>query len=81
VRDGFDIHDHIRRNNSEQLKNLLPTRKRTIKLNSFNLSSEGDTILHSDAKSNDVKMIESILQILSPSAKEMNEEQTRTTSF
>ena len=41
--------------------------KHTINLNSFNLSTDGDTILHSAAKSNDVKMIEFILQRISSS--------------
>jgi hypothetical protein len=44
--------------------------KHTINLNSFNLSDDGDTILHSAAKSNNVKMIEFILQRISPSTKQ-----------
>jgi hypothetical protein len=63
-----EIHDHICTNALEQLKTLLS--KHTISLNSFNLSAEGDTILHSAAKSNDVKMIEFVLQRISPSTKE-----------
>jgi hypothetical protein len=42
----------------------------TINLNSFNLSTVGDTFVHSAAKSNDVKMMEFILQRLSPSTKQ-----------
>ena len=44
--------------------------KHTINLNSFNLSTCGDTILHSAAKSNDVKMMEFILKSMSPRTKE-----------
>jgi hypothetical protein len=44
--------------------------KHTINLNSFNLSKDGDTILHSAAKSNNVKMIEFVLQRVSPSTKQ-----------
>jgi hypothetical protein len=39
-------------------------------LNSFNLSEDGDLILHSAAKSNNVKMIEFVLQRISPSTRE-----------
>src|SRR5512138_2444186 len=62
-----DIHNYIR-TNLEQLMTLLS--KHTINLNSFNRSTDGDTILHSAAKSNDVKMMEFILQRLHPSMKE-----------
>jgi hypothetical protein len=63
-----EIHEFIRTNSLEQLMTLLS--KHTINLNSFNLSTDGDTILHSAAKSNDVKMMEFILQRISPSTKE-----------
>jgi hypothetical protein len=62
------IHDCIRFNYLEELKTLLS--KHTINLNSFNLSTDGDTILHSAAKSNSVKMIEFVLQRISPSTKQ-----------
>jgi hypothetical protein len=39
-------------------------------LNSFNRSKNGDTILHSAAKSNNVKMMEFILQKISPQSKQ-----------
>jgi hypothetical protein len=55
-----EIHGCIR-NNALQL-----LAKKEINLNSFNLSRNRDTILHSAAKSNDVKM-QFILQRLSPS--------------
>jgi ankyrin repeat protein len=61
------IHDCIRNNDLEQLMTLLS--KHSINLNSFNRSSYGDTFLHSAAKSNNVKMIEYVLQRISPSAK------------
>jgi hypothetical protein len=44
--------------------------KHSINLNSFTLSIDENTILHSAAKSNNVKMIEFILQHLSPSTKQ-----------
>jgi hypothetical protein len=44
--------------------------KHTINLNSFNRSKDGDTILHSAAKSNDVKMIKFLLERISPSIRE-----------
>jgi hypothetical protein len=44
--------------------------KHTINLNSFNRSEDGDTILHSAAKSNNVKMIEYVLQRISPSTRQ-----------
>jgi hypothetical protein len=44
--------------------------KHTINLNSFNLSFDRNTILHSAAMSNDVKMIEFVLQRISPSTKQ-----------
>jgi ankyrin repeat protein len=62
------IHDHIRTNALEQLMTLLS--QNTINLNCFNLSRDGDTILHSAAKSNDVKMMEFVLQRISPSTRE-----------
>jgi hypothetical protein len=63
-----EIHEYISTNDLQQLMTLLS--KHTINLNSFNLSTDGDTILHSAAKSNNVKMIEFILQRISPSTKE-----------
>jgi hypothetical protein len=63
-----EIHDCIRTNDFHQLKLLLS--KHTINLNSFNLSADGDTILHSAAKSNDVKMIEFVVHRLSPRIKQ-----------
>jgi hypothetical protein len=62
-----EIHDCIRTNRLEQLVTLLS--KHTINLNCFNLSDDGDTIIHSAVKSNNVKMMAFILQI-SPSARE-----------
>jgi hypothetical protein len=50
------IHDCIRTNDLKQLKTLLS--KHTINLNSLNPVANGDTILHSAAKSNKVKMID-----------------------
>jgi hypothetical protein len=63
-----EIHDRIRTNDFHQLTRLLS--KCTINLNSFNLSEDRDTILHSAAKSKDVKMMEFILQRISPSTKQ-----------
>jgi hypothetical protein len=63
-----EIHECIRTNSLEQLKTLLS--KHTINLNSWNVSEDGDTILHSAAKSNNVKTIEFVLQRLSPSTKQ-----------
>jgi hypothetical protein len=63
------IHYCIQSNNLEQLNTLLS--KHTINLNSFNRSKDGDTILHSAAKSNDVKMMKFILQRISPKTKEL----------
>ena len=63
-----EIHKRIRTNDLQQLKTLLS--KHTINLNSFNLSEDGNTILHSAAKSNNVKMMEFILQRISPSIKQ-----------
>jgi hypothetical protein len=60
-----EIHDCIRINDLNQLLTLLS--KHTINLNSFNLTTDGDTILHSAAKSNSVKMMEFVLQSISPS--------------
>jgi hypothetical protein len=63
-----EIHDCIRNNDFERLKALLS--KHRINLNSFNLSIENDTFLHSAAKSNNVKMIQFILQRLSPNIRQ-----------
>jgi hypothetical protein len=63
-----EIHDCIRTNDLEQLMTLLS--KHSINLNSFILSTDGGTILHSAVKSNDVKMIGYILQRISPSTKQ-----------
>src|SRR5690606_18146792 len=63
-----EIHDCIRTNDLEQLK-TLPS-KHTINLNSFNLSTDRDTILHSAAKSKNVKMMEFVLHRISPSTKQ-----------
>jgi hypothetical protein len=63
-----EIHGCIRTNSLEQLSTLLS--KHTINLNSFNLSTDGDTFLHSAAKSNNVKTIEFVLQRISPSTKQ-----------
>jgi hypothetical protein len=61
------IHECMRTNDLQKLKTLLS--KHTINLNSFHLSiAVGDTILRA-AKSNDMKMMEFILQRLSPSIK------------
>jgi hypothetical protein len=60
------IHDCISTNDLERLKTLLS--KHTI--NSFYLSEDGDLILHSAARSNNVKMIEFVLQRISPSTRE-----------
>jgi hypothetical protein len=62
------IHDLIKKSDLEQLMTLLS--KHTINLNSFNLSVEYDTILHSAAMSNSVKMMEFILQRISPQTKQ-----------
>jgi hypothetical protein len=63
-----EIHECIRTNDLNKLVALLS--KHTINLNSFNLFWDGDTIFHSAVKSNDVKMIEYILQRLPPSTKQ-----------
>jgi hypothetical protein len=62
------IHECIQTNDLQQLMTLLS--KHTINLNSFNRSADGDTILHSATKSNDVKMIEFVLHRLVPSTKQ-----------
>jgi hypothetical protein len=62
------IHDCIRTNDLKQLMTLLS--EHSINLNSFNLSEDGDTVLGSAIKSNDIKMIEFILQSLTRSTKE-----------
>jgi ankyrin repeat protein len=61
-----EIHDFIGTNNLPQLMTLLS--KHTINFNSFDCI-DGDTILHSAAKSNNVRMIELVLQRLSPGIK------------
>jgi ankyrin repeat protein len=63
-----DIHDYIRNDDLKELMSLLSDH--TINLNSLNLSDDGDTILHSAARSNDVKMMEFILQRISPNTKQ-----------
>jgi hypothetical protein len=63
-----EIHDSIITTSLEQLTLLS---KHTINLNSFNLSADGDTYLHSAAKSNNVKTIEFVLQSISPSTKQL----------
>jgi hypothetical protein len=63
-----EVHECIRTSNLQQLLTLLSDH--TIDLNCFNLSEDEDTILHSAAKSNDVKMIELVLQRISPSTKQ-----------
>jgi hypothetical protein len=61
------IHDCIRTNDIKQLMTLLS--KHTINLNSFNLSTDGDTILHTAAKSNNLKMMEFVLSRMFPKTK------------
>jgi hypothetical protein len=63
------IHDCIRTNDLGQLMALIS--KYTISLNNIERSTCGDTFLHSAAKSNDVKMIEFVLQRLSPNGKHL----------
>jgi hypothetical protein len=63
-----EIHECIRINDFQQLMTLLS--KHPINLNCFNLSADGDTILHSAAKSNSVKMIEFVLQRMSSCTKQ-----------
>jgi hypothetical protein len=63
-----EIHAFIRNGDFEQLMTLLS--KHTINLNSFNLSADGDTVLHSAVISNNVKMMELALQRISPSTKQ-----------
>jgi hypothetical protein len=62
------VHECIRTNDLQQLQTLLS--QHTINLNSFNLSTDGDTILHSAVKSNNVKLMEFVLQRVSPSTKQ-----------
>jgi hypothetical protein len=64
-----EIHDYIRTNAFDKVVSLLS--KRTINLNSINLTKDEDTILHSAAKSNNVKMMAFILQRISPQAKQL----------
>jgi RNA binding exosome subunit len=63
-----EIHDRTRTNDLQQLMTLLS--KHSINLNSFYLSKDKDTILHSAAKSNNVNMIEFVLQRISPNVKQ-----------
>jgi hypothetical protein len=63
-----EIHNSIRTNDLKQLTTLLS--KHSINLNNFNLSTDGDTILHTAAKSNSAKMLEFVLQRISPSTRE-----------
>jgi hypothetical protein len=63
-----EIHNCIRTNDLKQLMTLLS--KHTINLNSFNPSTDGDTILHSAAKSDSAKMMEFVLQRISPKIKQ-----------
>jgi hypothetical protein len=63
-----EVHDCIRANALQRLMTLLS--KHSINLNSFHLSTAGDTVLHSAAKSNNVKTIEFVLQRISPSTKQ-----------
>jgi hypothetical protein len=63
-----EIHGCITTNDLRRLMALVS--KHSINLNSFTLSTGGDTILHSAAKSNNVKMIEFIMQRMSPSTKQ-----------
>jgi hypothetical protein len=62
------VHKCIRTNDCPQLMRLLSKHK--ISLNNFNLSENRDTVLHSAAKSNNVKMMEFVLQSVSPSARQ-----------
>jgi hypothetical protein len=62
-----DIHDCIVSNNSHMLAAIVSKNK--INLNTLHLSKGDNTILHSAAKSNNLKMIEFILQKISPSTK------------
>jgi hypothetical protein len=64
-----EVHDCIRTNDLKQLMSLVS--EHTINLNSFNLYRDGDTILHSAAKSNNVRMMEYILQRISPNTKQI----------
>jgi ankyrin repeat protein len=63
-----EIHECIKINNLKQLMTLLSTH--TVNLNSLNLSTDGDTILHSAAKSNSMEMIEFVLQRISLNTKQ-----------
>jgi hypothetical protein len=63
-----DIHDVTRTNDLKQLMTLLSNR--TVNLNSFNLSTDGDTILHSALKSNDARMMSFIMGNLSRGTRE-----------
>jgi hypothetical protein len=62
-----DIHECIVSNNPEMLAAIVSKNK--INLNTLHLSEGDNTILHSAAKSNNLKMIEFILQKISPSTK------------
>jgi ankyrin repeat protein len=61
------IHDLIRNGEYQELMTLLS--KHTVNLNNFNLSTDGDTLLHIAAQSNSEKMIGFILRSMSPSTK------------
>jgi hypothetical protein len=63
-----EVHDCIRTNNLQQLKTLLS--KHTINLNCFKQSTDGDTILHTAAKSKNVQMLEFVLKRISSSTKQ-----------
>jgi hypothetical protein len=62
------IRHFIRTNDFKWLTVLLSKHK--INLNHFKPSANGDTILHVAAMSNNVKMIEFVLQRISPSSKQ-----------
>jgi hypothetical protein len=62
------IHTCITTNDLQQLKTLIF--KNRINLTCFNTSEDFDTILHSAAKSNSVKMMEYILQRIPPKTKQ-----------
>jgi hypothetical protein len=74
------IHNCVRTRDLEQLMTLVF--REAINLNSFNLTEDGDTMLHSAAKSSDEKMIEYILQKISPNTKRvmMKNDQQQLTS-
>jgi hypothetical protein len=63
------IHDSVRTSDLQRLNKLLS--KHAINLNSFNISTDEDTILHTAAMSNNVEMIEFVLQRISPQTKQL----------